>query len=385
MAFPSLRSAGRAAIWVLAGAAAMAAPLRAQSQALVTPAESGPWYKRVQVDLFGSLSYTCNANHPDSNRNDFRIFDFDDDQAKLDVVALTVQKAAVKAGEFGFRVDLGAGQSIPEITAARGLFRNAQTGEAGHFDVEQAYVSYIAKVGRGLRFDLGKFYAPVGYESVDRYDAYNDNFTRSFLFGYSAPFTTTGLKVSYPFSDKVSGMVMAVQGWDNVNDNNTGKTIGAQVVVTPVPALSLTMNYIGGPEQDRNNANWRNVLDFCATWKATDTLSFGLNADFGHESGVLDLGASGRWDGAAFYAVVGISDRFGLALRAERLNDYDGARTGSPQRLGEVTLTPSYKISGHFLVRADLRQDWSDKRVFQKGAGMTDRQFTASLNLLLIF
>ena len=56
-------------------------------------------------------------------------------------------------------MDLGAGQSIPEITAARGLFRNTETGEAGHFDVEQAYVSYIAKVGRGVRFDLGKFFA----------------------------------------------------------------------------------------------------------------------------------------------------------------------------------------------------------------------------------
>lgn len=385
MPLPPLRPARRVAIGMLAGVAALAAPLRAQTQALVTPAETGPWYKRVQVDLFASASYTYNANHPASDKNDFRVFDFDDDAPKLDVLALTIQKAAAKPSEFGFRVDLGAGQSIPEITAARGLFRNVETGEASHFDVEQAYVSYIAKVGRGLRFDLGKFFAPVGYESVERYDAYNDNFTHSFLFGYSAPFTTTGLRISYPFSDKVSGSVMVVQGWDNVKDNNTGRTIGAQVVVTPVPALALTLNYIGGPEQDRNNTNWRNVLDLCATWKAADSLSLGLNVDDGHERGVLGSGASGRWDGAALYAVYGVTDRFGLALRAERLNDYDGARTGTPQRLEEVTLTPSYKIGGHLLVRADLRQDWSNKRAFQKGERFTERQFTASLNLLLIF
>jgi len=285
MSLPTLRSARRVAIGVLAGVAVLAAAPRFQAQALVSPAESGPWYKMVQVDLFASASYTYNFNHPASEVNDYRVFDFDDDEPKLDVLSLTVQKAAAEVGDWGFRLDLGAGQAIPEITAARGLFRNIETGEVGHFDVEQAFVSYIAKLGRGLRFDLGKFFAPVGYESVDRYDAYNDNFSRSFLFGYSAPFTTTGLRVSYPFSDILSGSVMVVQGWDNVSDNNAGKTLGAQVVVTPVPALALTLNYIGG----------------------------------------------------------------------------------------------------HFLVRADLRQDRSDRRVFHKGEGFTDRQFTASLNLLAVF
>ncbi len=181
-------------------------------------------------------------------------------------------------------MDLGAGQSIPEITAARGLFRDIHTGEAGHFDVEQAYVSYIGDIGRGLRFDLGKFYAPVGYESVDRYDAYNDSYTHSFLFGYSAPFTTTGLKISYPFSDQVSGMVMVVQGWDNVADNNTGKTLGAQLAVTPTQAFTMVLNYMAGPEQNGTNSNWRYLYDFCATWKATPSLTLGLNADYGHEA-----------------------------------------------------------------------------------------------------
>ncbi len=382
---PSLSSARRAAIWVLAGVAALAAPLSARSQALLKPDESGPWTKKIQVDLFASLSYTYNDNHPDSDLNGYRIFDFESDAAKLDVLSLAVQKAAASQGEFGFRMDLAGGQSLPEITAASGLFRNVETGEASHFDIEQAYVSYVAKAGRGLRFDLGKFFAPVGYESIDRYDAYNDNFSRSFLFGFSAPFTNTGLRISYPFSDQVSGSVMVVQGWDNVCDNNTGKTIGAQVVVTPVDPLALTLNYIGGPEQDSNNSNWRNVIDFCATWKATNALTLGLNVDDGYERGALASGASARWYGAALYAVYGFTDRFGLALRAERLDDCDGARTGTPQRLEEITLTPSYKIGGHLLVRADFRQDWSNRPVFQKGGGFTDRQFTAALNLLVIF
>ena len=385
MVTSSLHLARRVAIWVLAGAAALAAPLRFQAQALVTPAESGPWTKQIQVDLFASASFTYNFDQPSTEKNAYRVFDFDDDQVKLDVVALTVQRAAAKACDFGFRVDLGAGQSIPEITAARGLFRDIHTGEAGHFDVEQAYVSYIGDIGRGLRFDLGKFYAPVGYESVDRYDAYNDSYTHSFLFGYSAPFTNTGLKLSYPFSDKVTGMVMVVQGWDNVTDNNTGKTLGAQLAVTPTQALNLVLNTMAGPEQNGTNSNWRYLYDFCATWKATPSLTLGLNADYGHEADALGSGRNGYWDGVALYATYAFTDRFTLALRAENFNDMDGARTGTAQNLQEVTLTPTYRFGKHFVARCDLRQDWSDSPVFLDGDRPTRHQFTASLNLLLVF
>jgi hypothetical protein len=375
---------GRLVVMAAAGTAFVASlPLFAQ--ALVPPAESGPWYKQVQLDIFVSASYTYNANHPADDVNDYRVFDFDDDQAKLDIASVTIQKAADKPGAFGFRVDMGAGQSQPEMTAASGLFRSVGTGEAGHFDVAQAYVSYVAPVGRGLRVDLGKFYAPIGYESVERYDAYNDNATHSFLFGYSAPFTTTGLKATYPFTDEWSGMVMVVQGWDDVRDNNTGKSVEGQVAYVPSGDLSVYLSYISGPEQAHNSSNMRDVFDFCATWKAAPKLALGLNADYGHEKDALGPGLSGTWYGAAGYGTYGFTDRFQIALRVEQFDDSDGARTGTPQRLREVTLTPTYKIGKHFVVRGDLRLDSSDKQSFRKDRGFTDRQPTATLNVLYVF
>ncbi len=85
----------------------MAAPLRFPAQALVAPAESGPWIKQIQVDLFASASYSYNFDRPATEKNAYRVFDFDDDQAKLDEVALTVQKAA--ATGLRFRVPRGPG------------------------------------------------------------------------------------------------------------------------------------------------------------------------------------------------------------------------------------------------------------------------------------
>ena len=65
-----------------------------------------------------------------------------------------------------------------------------------------------------------------GYELIDGYDGYNDNATRSFSFGYAIPFTHTGLKAAYAFSDQLTAMLMLVNGWDNAKDNNSSKSAG---------------------------------------------------------------------------------------------------------------------------------------------------------------
>jgi hypothetical protein len=74
-----------------------------------------------------------------------------------------------------------------------------------------------------------------------------------------------------------------------------------------------------------------------------------------------------------------------LSLRAELFEDHDGARTGTAQRLTELTLTPEARLTPHLLVRADVRMDHSDRAVFEKGAGASDTQPTVLLNVLYGF
>ncbi|MGA9750804.1 MAG: porin [Acidobacteriota bacterium] len=365
-------------------AAFLCASLSSAAQSPAGPDKIGPWYRELQVDAFLSVTYGCNFNDPPSGRMSYRVFDTRAQRLRLDLASLTLQKPAAGPGDVGFRIDMGGGESQPPATAARGFFRSATTGNAGHFDMEQVYVTYTASGGRGLRFDVGKFYAPIGYESVDRYDAYNDNVSRSFLFGYSAPFTTTGIKVSYPISTSWSAMVMVVQGWDVVSDNNGGKTVGGQVVWSPDSDATYTFTYLGGPEQTGNDSNWRNVHDFCGTWKATPALTLGLNADYGHERAALGPRQSASWYGAAGYVTFAFTDRFQVALRAELFDDPQGARTGTAQSLRELTISPTWRVGRHFIVRGDLREDWSNKDVFQKAGGFTDLQPTILFNVLFV-
>jgi Putative beta-barrel porin-2, OmpL-like. bbp2 len=346
-----------------------------------------PWYRQITFNAFVSSSYSYNFNRPASGSNGYRVFDFNDNSFTLDVAEFVVQKAVSTPRDVGFRVDLELGSSIPQVVAAADPGNGGTGGQ--RWDVQQGFVSWVAPLGSGLRLDLGKFVTPFGYELIDGYDGYNDNATRSFLFGYAIPFTHTGLRASYAFNGTVSAMLMVVNGWDNAKDNNSGKTVGAQVSLTPTDTLTLCLNGMIGPERDRDTSDQRTLLEIDATWKVTKRLTLGLNLDRGTErnaplspSSIQDV----SWSGAALYARFAVTPRFALAARVEQFDDRDGWRTGSAQTLRELTLTPEFRVGPHLVLRGDLRTDRSDAEVFEKAdGGTTRRQTTALVNALVIF
>ena len=350
-----------------------------------------PWYQSISLNGLVSTSYVVDFNAPASRTIPFRVFDASDRTIALDLVELVVQRPASKPGDVGFRADLNFGTSVPRVTAAQGLFRDG-SGHAGDFDVQQAFLSYIVPVGRGVRVDAGKFVTHVGYEVIEGYDGFNDNHSRGLLFGYAEPFTHTGLRVSYPLTDRVSAQLHIVNGWDNARDNNSGKSIGAQLSATPSSRVSIVASYVGGPEQNDNNSHLRHLLDLVATVKATAALTLTANYDYGREAAVTlpeTAGGSIRdvtWQGLAGYARYAWSSRAAVTLRGEWFDDPQGARTGFAQALKELTLTPEFRPHRLLIVRGDLRGDWSDKGVFERGDGTFGQgQVTISLNALVVF
>ncbi len=296
------------------------------------------WFDEIAVNAFVSTAYEYNGNRPTTGTSSYRVFDFIDNSFNLDVAELVVQIAPTKPNDAGFRVDFAAGNSIPQVT-------KSQDQAVAQFDLQQLFVSYIAPVGSGLRFDFGKYVTHLGYEVIEGYDGYNDNYSRSILFGYAIPFTHTGVKASYAFSSKVAAMVEVVNGWDLVRDNNHSKSVGAQLTLTPVAPLSVLLNWIGGPELANDNHTKRNVFDVVATFKPIKTLTLGVNGDYGVEDGTsaVNPGADATWKGIAGYAALAVTDKFSVALRGETFRDEDGVRlgTGTTATLSEGTFTLS--------------------------------------------
>ena len=52
-----------------------------------------------------------------------------------------------------------------------------------------------------------------------------------------------------------------------------GKSLGAQIVLTPAPRFAFTANYIGGPEQADDNRHLRHLVDVIAVGKLTSALT----------------------------------------------------------------------------------------------------------------
>ncbi len=89
--------------------------------------ETKAWWRTITVNGFASLSYGYNANQPYDRLNQFRVFDFNDDEPQLDMAQLVIQRAVEKRNQFGFRFNIIAGSDVPEVTAAYGMFRNMET------------------------------------------------------------------------------------------------------------------------------------------------------------------------------------------------------------------------------------------------------------------
>ena len=339
-------------------------------------AQQTKWYDEIYLNGFVSMSYTYNFNNPASGKNQYRTFDFADNTFNLDVAELVFQKPVNNPGEGGFRLDLTAGTSIPRIATS--------TKDTGEFALQQIFISYIANIGNGIKIDAGKFVSPMGYEVIQGYDGYNDNASRSYLFGYAIPYTNTGIKISYPFSKRFNTMLYVTNGWDNSTDNNKSKSIGVQATYLPSDQVTVTGNFLGGPEQNDDNSRNRFVYDFSLQIKLNDRLSIGVNGDYGTEQKSDVNGNAAKWYGASGYIRYYLSDDFSFAFRGETFNDWSGTRTGTAQRLDEFTLTPEYKINKNIIVRGDLRYDESNLDVFEKENQFLSHQLTVSLNMLFI-
>jgi Putative beta-barrel porin-2, OmpL-like. bbp2 len=381
-----LRAALAGALSLLSALAAIAqAPPQTPTPVAAAPAAPAPppvkaWYEELSVNAFVSASYSYNFNRPASGTNQLRVFDFDDNTFKVDVAEIVLQKSVAKPGEAGFRIDFVAGSSIPRVSSSYGLLQGQDV------DLQQAFVSWIAPVGSGLRLDLGKFITHFGYEVIEGFDGWNDNATHSFAFGYETPFTHTGIKASYTFSEHLAGMCEIVNGWDDARDNNTSKSIGAQLTWTPSKAVTVYGNFMTGPERPNVNSDPRTTFNAVAQWRLTPLTVFTVDALYGSEKGAVTPGETATWWAIAGYARLGLSDAFAFCLRAEYFDDAEGARTGTAQKLTEVTVTPEWKATPRLIFRADLRVDWSNTDVFVKNDGaFKGNQATVFLNGIYVF
>jgi Putative beta-barrel porin-2, OmpL-like. bbp2 len=427
------------------GMCAMVSLLGAQTAS----ADADSIWKDLGFKISGAVeaSYTQNFNNPNTNVNSLRIFDTQANSFVPQVAQLVFERTAVASGSalerVGFRARLNFGAQS-RFSRAR---TNFQPGtDNNEVDFQELYGEYIAPIGNGLKIQAGKINTLIGYEGINSWD--NPNFSRTFMFGLSQAFTTTGIRFTYPFASWATASIGLINGWDNIEDNNRGKSFEWKVDLTPHEMFGIAFFGSYGPEQSNGNAAFgnagtgvctsgttgcdptakRTVVGSIITIKPTPMDTLILEPYYGNEGNATNnAGApshNARWNGLVTYFIHDFNDQtqpnaFSLRLRGEIWEDNGGVRScvggnnfnggtnacagvpggflsggglfnvqtggGQRQTLWEGTFTLQYKPAPSLITRAEFRYDKSDQNVFLRAGQGINNQQTLGFSVIYLF
>jgi len=310
--------------------------------------------------------YGYDFNHPTSPmQTGLRFFDANENQLALSLVELGVSKTPDASsgilGRTGYTVSMGFGQTISVVNGADGA-------AASDPYLKEAYFSYLAPIGKGLKIDVGKFVTTAGEEVIE--SNANWNYSRSILFYYAIPFYHFGVRATYAPNSKVSLQAAITNGWNDVVAPNNAKTYEGSISLTPNAKWGFTETYYAGPVNDINY--WRQLSDTVISYAPNAKWAFAINGDYGSDAEYAG-GPVADWWGPAGYAKYAFGANDNLAVRYEYYGDPQGLtlfggfgyNTGHAQ---EVTTTYTHIIANALMTRFEYRYDFASQPIFQKGS-----------------
>jgi hypothetical protein len=257
-------------------------------------------------------------------------------------------------------------------------------------DIDNLQLRWQPSLTSGFSVTAGKFDSPM---AIERDDApLNFQATSSFTFDFARPVKFTGLELYDALSPHVEVWGIAANGWDNDVDNNKGKTGGLYVLWSPSLAAHLGLGALYGPEKDNRERDNRSAAIGTVLLQPSASWVIGAESVYGQEPHSAVAGGTARWYGEMLFTHLRFDRHWAATLRVDYFDDVGGGRTGTPQVLREITLSPQYLVGGGFYgifryldrtslrlpelaLRLDLRRDRSSAPVFasrQDGVGKRD-------------
>jgi len=256
-----------------------------------------------------------------------------------------------ESDDVGATINLRFGTSTPRLLGATsGLPDGMQF-------LKQAYASW--RPFEGAQIDFGQFDTIYGAEVSESWQ--NHNYSRGALYNLVQPFYHTGFRVAYaPPDTGLTFTGLAVNGWNNVLDDNDMKTFGLQVGYEN-SGVAVSAGYLGGPEGAGNEDLWRHFADVLVTVEVGD-LELAANADYVAEE--LGGGMFDQLWGVMVSARLRFAPYVALGLRGEYIGDPD-TDTGLATGTFTIEVTPME----HLIIRLDSRVDLSTDDTFQDPSG----------------
>jgi hypothetical protein len=362
-------------LFTLAGLSLMFAPVQAQD---------------IEIGGLLDVGYLHNFNDPAKGSGTGGISNgvgiHNDDSFQVNLAQLSVSK---EADPVGFNLTLDFFQ-----TAANDQLGDLDGATADEDDIalQAANVVWNTDYGNGLSVTAGKMETLVGFDVIE--SASNPHMTHGLLFAL-VPLTHTGVRFGYPIMDNANLTLGFNNGADRDVDNNHGKSLEAQLAVSPSESwfASLTFNFGAETAVESNKTL---LINFVTTYDFTEELSAYAEFTYADKEGQSAATAGNDTSGYGFGlgATYWATDVYGVSARWEYV-DNDGADNAflgaTVESVWDITLTGHVKLTDDLTFRVEFRHDNADMvgaavgTVGDEGAALEDSVNTLGVQLLYSF
>jgi hypothetical protein len=315
--------------------------------------------KTINISGFVQASYFYNTQNPTDRMSDGYLWNTRNNSFSVNKIKLTLASEPVAKDKWdaGYRVSLMWGEDTPVL--------NTGAPASGFENLREGYVDINVPIGSGLDVKIGQLISLLNYESGDG-GAANNNFSQGYQWFYTGNGPSAGVQLGYTFTDMIDVKARVQNGmYAGPIDLNDAKTGMISVGIKPMKDLWFNLIGFGGQESKAMSVKGASVL---AGYQVIEPLSIGaefdfFNFDFGPTDGDLwSIGTFINYD---------ISKEFGVAVRAEYLDDKDGVgikgigpRAGAAilssdpnGDLASVALTFNYKPVASLKIQPEIRYD----------------------------
>ena len=322
------------------------------------------------------------VNGDNANAPGFYPLHPDQNSFSLDQLWFGIERKISEENRAGFRADILYGTTAGLLPNSSFNGNRASFDSTSSFYVQQAYIQYLAPIGSGITVKAGKFETLLGVETAET--IYNWNITRGTIWTLFEPINHVGVSIGGPIGDSGFDWTLAgVNGFaPDSPDINDGKSVMGHLGWSN-KMFTVALNGIWGPEKFANDGSQNGVANAYIKWNPTDRFGMYLNGDYAWQQGT----SAAAW-GLSLAGRYGITDKTGVALRAEYAQDVRGFFgftgcgssfgnpadpanpnfTGGPNACGAtgiqtygITLTVDHQLTDQLMIRGEGRYDWIGK------------------------
>jgi len=217
----------------------------------------------------------------------------------------------------------------------------------------------------GVWLDAGILPSHIGYESTFSGD--NEIYTRA-LMAENSPYYETGAQLTAAASDRITLKFLVLNGWQNIQETNSAKSVGFGISYSPTEQLTLSYNnYYGNEAPDGEEAKRRFFNNLNGRYAFSDRFSVAASADYGRQELAGSTG-KGNWYAGMLIARYRLGHHFALAGRVEHYNDEEEiiVLTDTPHgfQTSSTSLNLDFMPAPNFLWRLEARGYNSKDSVF---------------------